>query len=175
MALLLLYFVLTFSKHCCFLAAGAAAVRLERFLWERREHRGNARPGRLPPDQGRGGGGRGAPRSRQGLTSGILCLSLLGQCQTRFCPSPPLPCHRGQEQGHVVPSAPRRAEMLRAISRSCSRSLPASVLTLLPTLQILNEAFSLKEACFDSVGGKRGCRCHSQSFVEIDTAWCSLP
>lgn len=62
--------------------------------------------------------------------------------------------------------------MLRAISRSCPRSLPASVLTLLPTLQILNEAFSLKEACFESVGGKRGLR---QNFVEMDTSWGSLP
>lgn len=44
----------TFPKRSCFLPAGAAAVRLERFVWERREHRGvEAPPAGPSPGRGR--------------------------------------------------------------------------------------------------------------------------
>ncbi|XP_054489602.2 uncharacterized protein LOC129120837 [Agelaius phoeniceus] len=89
--------ILFFGRFCspyCFLPAGAAAVRLELFVWERREHCGVEAS---PAGQARGGGGRGTLRSREGQTFGVLCLSLLEQCQVPPCPSPPMQRRRGQE------------------------------------------------------------------------------
>lgn len=77
----------TLPEHRCSLPAGAAAVRLECFLWERREFRGVATS--LPrPSRWRG---RKMNASRQGGPNlWLLSLGLLEQCQAP--PAPPGPC-----------------------------------------------------------------------------------
>lgn len=74
----------------------------------------------------------------------------------------------GQRWGRVIPCAPGRAAMPRAISRSCPRSCPVSVLTSLPDSPNPKSSLFPQGSLLWFSRWEKGCPCCKQSFVYGD-------